>query len=484
MSGIFIIALVEEKNMRIPRIRQIALPNTKVWLALAFFALALLLFISVFRASIFSDVSEEKKIWFELSFLLLAAILAEALVHYLKQPFVMALLVVGVIISPSAIGAIYPPLAGIVNSAIAAFGIAFSFPLAAPRFVETSSIILLFAKLGAILLLFKIGLHSETKKIFNLKNFAIALLGVIVPFVCGYYFAVLSGHSFYYAMFLGAALTATSVGVTVAVLEGLRMLHSDIAQAILGAAVIDDILALLVLSFVQNTPAGFTAAAVAPLLPLAASAIVFVAGGIVLGRFVVLNFFDKLIGEEKPSFGSSEKTPSQSKKGFLAMLAFLFFYAYVAEFIGLSAIVGAFIAGIVFNYSRNVRGIADLFFPLEAFFTPVFFISLGLLVDVGALVQNIVPIAAITLLAIATKVIGCGTGAIMLGSRIKDSFAIGVGMIPRGEIALIIALFGLTALTPAGEPILGAAEYSIIASMAFLTTIIAPLAISHVMKKR
>ena len=469
--------------MRIPRIKPVSLRGTCAYVAIAFFALALLLFISVFRASIFSDVSDEKKIWFELSFLLLAAILAQVIVHYLKQPFVMALLLIGVVISPSAIGVVYPPLAGFVNAVVSSAGIAFAFPITPPHFVETSSIILLFAKLGAILLLFKIGLQSETKKIFNPKNFMIALLGVIVPFVCGYFFAILTGSSFYYAMFLGAALTATSVGVTVAVLEELRMLQSDIAQAILGAAVIDDILALLVLSFVINVPSGITIDSITPLISLAATAVVFVAGGIVAGKFVVLNFFDKLFAEEKRPFGA-ERAMGFSKTGFLAILAFLFFYAYVAEFIGLSAIVGAFIAGIVFNYSRKVREVADSFFPLEAFFTPVFFISLGLLVDVNALAQNIIPVAAITLLAIASKVIGCGTGAAVLGSKIKDSFAIGVGMIPRGEIALIIALYGLTSLTPQGVPVLGATEYSIIASMAFLTTMVAPIALSRAVGKR
>lgn len=455
------------------RIRPGMASNARVCVALAFFALALLLFLSILRASIFGDVPEDKKIWLELSFLLLAAVLAEALVQYTRQPYVIALLLVGVIISPSAIGAIYPAAAGAANSVLASAGIAYALLPAAPHVVETSEIILLFAKLGAILLLFKVGLHSETRKIFNAKNFAIALLGVVVPFVCGYYFAVLSGSGFYYAMFLGAALTATSVGVTVAVLEELRMLQSDIAQAILGAAVIDDILALLVLSFVLNAPAGISAASLAPLISLAASALIFVAGGILLGKFVVLNYFDPLLGDSKAQ-----------KKGFLAMMAFLFFYAYVAEFIGLSAIVGAFVAGIAFNYSKKVQEISDMFFPLEALFVPVFFISLGLLVDVDALWQNIVPIIAITILAIATKVVGCGAGALAAGSKMKESIAIGVGMMPRGEIALIIALYGLTALTPAGVAVLGAAEYSIIASMAFLTTIIAPLAISYVVKRR
>jgi len=183
--------------------------NAKVYAAVLFFALALLLFLSVLRNSLFGDIDEEKKIWFELSFLLLAAIMAEMLVNYLKQPVVMVLLIVGVVISPSASGIIYGIVAGVLDFLLAAAGIVFFMPADAPHLVQSGGLIEIFAKLGAILLLFKIGLHCETKKIFNVKNLVIALLGVVVPFAGGYYFAVAGGHSFYYALFLGAALTAT-----------------------------------------------------------------------------------------------------------------------------------------------------------------------------------------------------------------------------------------------------------------------------------
>jgi Kef-type K+ transport system membrane component KefB len=435
--------------------------------ALLLFGLALLLFLSVVRASVFTDVSEEKKIWFELSFLLLAAILAEILVSYLKQPFVMVLLLVGVAISPSMIAALYPPVAG----AIASAGI--SLPANPPVVVGTNELVMIFAKLGSILLLFKIGLHSETTKIFNAKNLLIALLGVVVPFLGGYLYATLTGHGFFYAMFLGAAFTATSVGVTVAVLEELKLMQTEVARAILGAAVIDDILALLVLSFVINVPSGIDASAIGALGAIAASAVVFVVGGILMGRYVVVNYFDPML-----------KSANGSGRGFLAMLAYLLLYAYVAEFIGLSAIVGAFVAGITMNYSRRTDELFRMFYPLEALFTPVFFISLGLLVDVSALAANIVPVLIVTAIAIATKIIGCGAGALFMRSPPKDALSIGVGMMPRGEIALIIGLYGLTALAPDGTPVLGAAEYAIIASMAFLTTIIAPAAITAAARRK
>ena len=144
--------------------------------------------------------------------------------------------------------------------------------------------------------------------------------------------------------------------------------------------------------------------------------------------------------------------------------------------------MGAFVAGIAMSGSKKIVDAREMFYPLDALFTPVFFISLGLLVDVNALASNLLPMLAITIIAIATKIIGCGAGAYACGVKARDSLAIGVGMIPRGEIALIIGLYGLTALTPEGAPVLGAAEYATIASMAFLTTIIAPAAIQAVAK--
>jgi Kef-type K+ transport system membrane component KefB len=306
-------------------------------------------------------------------------------------------------------------------------------------------------------------LHSEIKQIFNAKNFIVAFFGVVIPFVAGYYYAVAAGHTFGYAMFLGAALTATSVGVTVAVLQEFRLLEKEFAKIILGAAVIDDILALLVLSLVKNVPAALDASALAPFAYTLGIAALFVIGGIKLGQYIVSKYFDDaLVGEKLPN------------TVFLGILAYVLAYSYVAEYIGLSAIVGAFIAGITLNYSRLTQKIFELFYTLEAFFTPIFFISLGMFVNLPALAENLLPVLLITLLAIATKLVACGIAARASGSGLRDSVLVGLGMVPRGEIALIIGLYGLTAIGPDGATLIGATEYSIIASMAFLTTIVTP----------
>ncbi|MFZ2455095.1 MAG: cation:proton antiporter [Candidatus Altiarchaeia archaeon] len=411
---------------------------------------------------------ESEKIWFEISFILLVAISAELLVVYIKQPAVMVLLVLGILISPSVISAAYPPIASIVSSLFSAFGINIPLKDYVPHLVPTEegSFVSIFAKLGSIFLLFGVGLHSEISKIFNRRNFLVAFAGVILPFIGGYAYATMGGHNFAYSMFLGAALTATSVGVTVAVLQEFRVLDREFSKIVLGAAVIDDILSLLVLSLVKNlpsNPSGLDAATLYPFFGVLATAFVYVMGGIMMGQYLVKRLFD---GEENGG--------ELSKTTFLGVLVYLLSYSYVAEIIGLSAIVGAFLAGVTLNYSRIIHKVVKLFYPLEALFTPIFFVSLGMYVDIQALFTNLEPIIVITLIAVATKILACGFATKATGGNFKDSLIVGIGMVPRGEVALIIGFYGLTTMTSSGEPILTAAEYAVIASMSFLTTIIIP----------
>ncbi|MEW6329564.1 MAG: cation:proton antiporter [Candidatus Micrarchaeota archaeon] len=423
--------------------------------AFLFIALVILLFLSVIRASLFTPLEEEKKIWFEVSFLLFAAILAEFLIVYIKQPFVMSLLLLGVVLSPSFIDLAWPAISQTISSISANSVFPISLPATPPSILAHNIAVLkTLAQFGAIILLFKIGLHSEVRQIFTFKNFVVALLGILVPFVCGYWFGELSGYSSAASLFFGAALTATSVGVTVAILAEFKLLERDFAKLLLGAAVIDDILALLVLSFVSSSQA-LSLSSLAPLLQISLTALIFIVGGILLGRFIAENYVE---AREKQI----------SNRTFLGVMALMLTYAYVAEFIGLSAIVGAFIAGVTLNYSRFASRLAETIFPLEALFTPIFFITLGMMVDVAALGPFLVPILLVTILALLTKLIGCGLAARLLGSSLNESVVVGIGMVPRGEIALIIALYGLT------TGILGAAEYTIITSMAFLTTLVTP----------
>lgn len=411
----------------------------------AILALFLILSLTVLRASVFGQVAPEKHIYFEIVFLLLLAVLGEIAVAYLKQPSVMILMLLGILISPSFLSLAWETL---------------GIPGSAPDILRNESIISVFAQLGAVILLFKVGMHNKLEGVFALDNLVVAAFGVAVPFAAGYLYASSTGGSFAYSMFLGAALTATSVGVTVALLKELGLLGERFAQIIIGAAVIDDILGLLVLSFVLNVTGG--AADIASLLTTGMTAAVFILGGVLAGKRFVSHI---------------DNDWSSGTRPVLLALALMLAYAYIAEFIHLSAIVGAFLAGIVLNRSKHIREIEDKTEGLEIVFMPIFFITLGFMVDVRALWEFAVPIAILTAIAFAAKFVACGGAARLVGLKGREALAVGVGMVPRGEVALIIASLGLT------SGVLGAAQYSVISAMALLSTFLVPPLLARVLQK-
>ena len=288
----------------------------------------------------------------------------------------------------------------------------------------------------------------------------IATAGVVLPFLVGYLYASYTGGNFAYSMFLGAALTATSVGVTVAILKEFKLIKERFAQIIIGAAVLDDILGLLVLSLVINVSKG--TGTIEPLVMTLVSAGIFLIGSIIAG-----NYFIKYLDKKE-----------MSPRRFLLIMAFMLLYAYLAEYIKLSAIVGAFIAGVILNRSKHIQEIEDKTYGLEYLFMPIFFISLGMLMDVNALSQFAVPILIITVIAFLSKLIGCGLSALWAGLKKKEALLIGIGMAPRGEVALIIASIGLT------SEVLNVQEYSIISAMALLTTFIVPPMLNHLINQK
>ena len=443
---------------------QKAMEHSKVWSGYIFILLGILLVFAVVGDALFpKHLDIEKHIWVEITLLLVIALLAERLVTRLKQPFVMVLLVLGVLISPYTVEAIWPACAGLLSPVFEAIGQAQFCPDAhhPPTFVVESELFKTFANLGAIILLFRIGLHSKIDLIFNFKNFAVAIGGVIIPFAVGYLYASMAGGSFIYSMFVGGAMTATSVGITVAVLEEMKVINKRFSQMILGAAVIDDILALMVLGLIQNIPAELTADAIAPFVQTLAIAAIFVISAIIIGKKIVNKYF---MYEEK----------ELSKFTLSGFLALMFFYSFAAESLGLSAIVGAFLAGLVIDYSPMVDRLNRALFPLDVVFTPIFFIYLGTIVNAFAIPELLVPIIILTLIAIFGKIIGCGIPAKLFGVSVKESLLVGYGMVPRGEIALIMAAAGVATLDALGNPILSPNEYTIIASMAFLTTVFVP----------
>ncbi|MEW6748924.1 MAG: cation:proton antiporter [Candidatus Micrarchaeota archaeon] len=414
---------------------------------LAVFAILVL---SVLRTSVFGHVEEEKHIYFEMVFLLLLAVVGELAVIYLKQPSVMILMVLGMLMSHSFLVMAWGYLEGL--------ELPFALPAEPPDILRLEEVIHVFAQLGAVILLFKVGLHNKIEGIFAIDNIMVAVAGVVFPFLVGLLYALYAGGDFAYSMFVGAALTATSVGVTVALLKEFGLMEKRFAQIIIGAAIIDDVLGLLVLSFVINISGG--GGSLEPLVYTAISAAVFLSGSIMAG-----NHFIKYLDRKE-----------MSPRRFLLVLAFMLLYAYLAEFIKLSAIVGAFIAGVVLNQSRHIKDIEEKSYGLEMLFMPIFFISLGILMDVAALSEFALPILAITVLALLSKTIACALAGFWAKLNLKESLMVGVGMAPRGEVALIVASIGLT------SGVLDAAQYSIISAMALLTTFAVPPLLQRLLK--
>lgn len=414
-----------------------------------------LLTISVVRTSIFGEVEGEKHIYFEIVFLLLLAVAGELVVAYTKQPSVMILMILGLFMSPSFLYLSWDVLHSL--------DLPFKIPANPPDILRLENILIVFAQLGAVVLLFKVGMHNKIERIFAFDNLIVAVAGIVLPFAVGYLYATYAGGSFAYSMFVAAALTATSVGVTVAILKEFKLLQERFAEIIIGAAVLDDIIGLLVLSLVINiTGTSGGESIITPLLLTLITAVVFLLGSVLAG-----NYFLKYLDRKE-----------MSAKRFMLILAFVLFYAYFAEFIKLSAIVGAFMAGIILNKSKHRDEIEEKTYGLEMLFMPIFFISLGTLMDVNALATFFIPILILSILAILAKVIGCGIAAMFAKLKSLEAAIVGFGMSPRGEVALIVASIGLT------TKILNASEYSIIATMALLTTLVTPPILQALISRR
>ncbi|HKW43944.1 MAG TPA: cation:proton antiporter [Thermoplasmata archaeon] len=309
-----------------------------------------------------------------------------------------------------------------------------------------ASLVATFAGLGAIFLLFLIGLESDLRAMYTRKNFGVALGGVVLPLVLGFltaYFLVPSsevgveGTQFTMAMFVGATLTATSTAIAASILLDLGMMREPVAQTIMGAAVIDDILGLLVLSIVV----GLSRGQVDPISIglLMATAVAFLVVGMAVGFY----FFRKLVVR-----GQVEGLRLGLKHGgFLIAMAVTFLYAFISESIGLSAIIGAFLAGTLFSSTPFRDDFTEGAGYLGAVFTPIFFISLGLQVNLvsAATIPFLILGTVIFVVAIVTKVFGCGLLARLTKMTAQESLAVGWGMTPRGEVGLIVALSAVTA---------------------------------------
>lgn len=386
-------------------------------------------------ASIIQDLLSN--VWFELTFLLVVALIASFLFARFGQPRVIGYIIVGVIIGPSVLGIIEPD----VSSSISGL---------------PGSVVIL-AELGAIIMLFMIGLECDLKEIYTRRSIAVALGGVIIPWIAGYAIAVLMGFSSS-AIFIGATLVATSVAISAGVTSQLGLIGTPLAYAIVGAAVVDDVLGMIVLSISK----GLTLGTLDPfgIVLLVAGSVLF----IVAGAWIGSRYLTRVVYSVHVS-GFRRKLPMS---GFVLALAIAFIYAFIAEGLGITAIVGAFVAGTAFSGSALRDGFRKGTQYLEALFVPLFFVSLGVVVDLHGIADSIVFGIVLTLVAIATKIVGCGVPARLSGMSWWDSLAVGVGMTPRLEIALVIAYYGLS------NKIIDDQVYSVVVFMGLVTALFAP----------
>ena len=334
----------------------------------------------------------------------------------------------------------------------------------------------IFSSLGVIVLLFEVGLESTIGQMMRVgpSSLLVALLGIVTPFALGWGVGIwfMPNESEYVHAFLGAVLTATSVGITARVLRDLNESRSDEAKIILGAAVIDDILGLIILAIVSGV---ITAADRGSTLSLGsvawitAKAFGFVAVAIAAGA---------ALAPRALRLAAKVRVP-----GILLTsgLIFCFLLSYLAAQVGLAPIVGAFAAGLVleaaffewFDETRH-HTLESLLHPLSTFLVPIFFVLTGLRVDVSVFIDpRILGLAGALVVAAWIGKQACMFGVLQKG---VDRLTVGLGMVPRGEVGLIFANIGAS-LTIAGQAVISPATYAAVVIMVVVTTLVTPPAL-------
>jgi len=393
-------------------------------------------------------------ILFGLALLVVAAKIGGLLVQRLGQPPVLGELLVGI-----GLGNLLPLTLG-------GTGIAF---------VRSDPTLLVLAEMGVLVLLFDVGLEADLRALARVgwSSLLVALIGIVVPLLLGWGAArwLLPQSASLTHIFVGATLTATSVGITARVLKDLGVTQSREGQIVLGAAVMDDVLGLVVLAVVSG--AVTAAGTVGPGLSVLAI------GGILL-RAILFLALTVGVGHllSDPIIRLAART-GQPGSLLVFGLALCFALAYAAELIGLAGIIGAFAAGLMLDpYGEGIRAreeeatLSELMHPLSSLFVPLFFVLMGIQVHLGSLASGRILIlgAVLILCAVAGK-LACALGT---SGRGVNRLAIGMGMVPRGEVGLIFAGIG-TSLMLQGQPVLPQAVFSAIVLMVLVTTLLGPV---------
>jgi Kef-type K+ transport system membrane component KefB len=370
----------------------------------------------------------------DLFVVLLAAKLGDELFKRLGQPALIGEILAGVAIGPSVLG-----------------------------IVEPGEVLEVFAELGVVFLLFWVGLETRVSEMREVGRNALAVgvAGAVIPFAGGMALGLAIGESTATSVFLGAALAATSVGITSAVLLELGLIRSVAARTILGAAIADDIIALILVA-VATGIAAEGGLDVTELLVVSGLAVGFVAF-VALGGTAAIARRPQIL--QAPRFSESPLLP--------AVILCLGLAAFAAQ-IGLAAIIGAFLAGLMVAETKDQHPIEDEIAPLYAFFPPFFFAFIGIELDLDALANGgaLALLAGVTAAAILTKLAGAALGARAM--RPRDRGLVAIGMVPRGEVGIIVASIGM------GAGVVDAELFAVVVGMSILTTLLAPGALRRV----
>lgn len=312
------------------------------------------------------------------------------------------------------------------------------------------------AGIGAIFLLFTVGLETRPRDLLQVGRIAalVASVGVVVPFVLGFLYMRMIERSTVESVFVGAALVATSVGITARVLADAGVLSTRVARVILGAAVADDILGMIVLAIVSSLSTGRINYLQLGIVTLEA-----------VGFSILIVFFgSRMVGR----FQTRVERLRTRNSAFVLSLILCLGLSLASIYIGMAAIIGAFLAGLALaDYSERWR-LRENAHPIMEFLAPFFFVLLGVQVNLRAIYQPALLwiMGVVCVLAIVGKLVGCGLGALSLG--FKNALRIGVGMVPRGEVGLIVAAVGLKLRTISPE------VYTVVVVMSIVTTLFAP----------
>lgn len=325
------------------------------------------------------------------------------------------------------------------------------------------------AEIGVILLMFTAGLDTDINEMKKNSTacLAAAVMGVILPLIAGtacYYFFLIPGSRSYNeilkAVFVGVALTATSVSITVEALREMGKLDGKVGSAILGAAVIDDIIGIIVLTLVISMKdSGVSVSGI--LIKILLYGVTMLALGYLINRFH--DSIDRNLGKRRIT---------------TYIVAACFIVSYATEtFFGIADITGAYLLGLFFSQHRVKKEVArKITVPSYLFFSPIFFAGVGLKVELGSLTAKMFVFSLLLIAAaFAAKVIGCALGAKICGFTVRESVQVGVGMVSRGEVALIMAQKGFAV------GLVDAAAFPPIVLMVIATTVITPIVLRRIM---